>query len=59
MLATGKRLLELRIQNLEHRLNGASSEKPPIEDRRFALIDEVSDQPESATTEDVVVIPDI
>ncbi len=57
-LATEKRLLELRIQDLEHRLYGSSFEKLPIEDRQLALIDEVFDHPESATTEDVVVIPD-
>jgi transposase len=58
-LATEKRLLELRIQDLEHRLYGSSSEKLPIEDRQLALIDEVFDHPEPATTEDVVVAPDI
>ena len=58
-LATEKRLLELRIQDLEHRLYGSSSEKLPIEDRQLALIDEVFDHPEPATTEDVVVVPDI
>ena len=58
-LATEKRLLELRIQDLEHRLYGSSSEKLPIEDRQLALIDEVFDNPEPATTEDVVVAPDI
>jgi hypothetical protein len=58
-LATEKRLLELRIQDLEHRLYGSSSEKLPIEDRQLALIDEVVDHPEPATTEDVVVVSDI
>ena len=58
-LATEKRLLELRIQDLEHRLYGSSSEKLPIEDRQLALINEVFDNPEPATTEDVVVVPDI
>jgi hypothetical protein len=58
-LATEKRLLELRIQDLEHRLYGSSSEKLPIEDRQLALIDEVFDHPEPATTEDVVVVPHI
>ena len=58
-LATEKRLLELRIQDLEHRLYGSSSEKLPIEDRQLALIDEVFVHPEPATTEDVVVVPDI
>jgi hypothetical protein len=58
-LVTEKRLLELRIQDLEHRLYGSSSEKLPIEDRQLALIDEVFDNPEPATTEDVVVAPDI
>jgi hypothetical protein len=38
-----KRLLELRIKDLEHRLFGSSSEKLPIEDRQLALIDEVFD----------------
>ena len=55
---TEKRLLELRIQDLEHRLYGSSSEKLPIEDRQLALIDEVFDNPEPATTEDVVVAPE-
>jgi hypothetical protein len=50
-LATEKRLLELRIQDLEHRLYGSSSEKLPIEDRQLALINEVFDNPEPATTE--------
>jgi hypothetical protein len=54
-----KRLLELRIKDLEHRLFGSASEKLPIEDRQLALIDEVFDHPEPATTEDVVVVPDI
>jgi transposase len=58
-LATEKRLLELRIKDLEHRLFGSSSEKLPIEDRQLALIDEVFDHPEPATTQDVVVDPDI
>jgi hypothetical protein len=58
-LVTEKRLLELRIQDLEHRLYGSSSEKLPIEDRQLALINEVFDNPEPATTEDVVVAPDI
>ena len=50
-LATEKRLLELRIQDLEHRLYGSSSEKLPIEDRQLARIDEVFDNPEPATTD--------
>jgi hypothetical protein len=54
-LATEKRLLELRIKDLEHRLFGSSSEKLPIEDRQLALIDEVFDHPEPATIQDVVV----
>jgi transposase len=58
-MATEKRLLELRIKDLEHRLFGSSSEKLPIEDRQLALIDEVFDHPEPATTQDVVVDPDI
>ena len=58
-LATEKRLLELRIQDLENRLYGSSSEKLRIEDRQLALIDEVFDHPEPAMTEDVVVVPDI
>jgi hypothetical protein len=37
-LATEKRLLELRIQDLEHRLYGSSSEKLPIEDRQLAKV---------------------
>jgi hypothetical protein len=52
---TEKRLLELRNKELEHRLFGSSSEKLPIEDRQLALIDEVFDNPEPATTQDVVV----
>jgi hypothetical protein len=58
-LATEKRLLELGIQDLELRLYGSSSEKLPIEDRPLALIDEVFDHPEPATTEDAVEDPDI
>ena len=58
-LATEKRLLELRIQDLEHRLYGSSSEKLPIEDRQLALIDEVFHHPEPATTEDAVVVSEI
>ena len=50
-----KRLLELRIKDLEHRLFGSASEKLPIEDRQLALIDEVFDHPEPATTEDVEI----
>jgi hypothetical protein len=53
--ATEKRLLELRIKDLQHRLFGSSSEKLPIEDRQLALIDEVFAHPEPATTEDLVV----
>jgi hypothetical protein len=52
---TEKRLLELRIKDLEHRLFGSSSEKLRIEDRRLALIDEVFGHPVPATTQDVVV----
>ncbi len=52
---TEKRLLERRNKDLEHRLFGSSSEKLPIEDRQLALIDEVFDHPEPATTQDVVV----
>ena len=58
-LTTEKRLLELRIKDLEDRFYGSSSEKLPIEDRQLALIDEVFDNPEPATTEDVVLAPDI
>lgn len=54
-LATEKRLLELCIKDLEHRLFGSSSEKLPIEDRHLALIYEVFDHPEPATTQNVVV----
>jgi len=54
-----KRLLELRIQSLEHRLFGTKSEKVALEDKQVALIDEVFTHPEPATTEDVVVVPDI
>jgi hypothetical protein len=57
-MATEKRLLELRIKDLEHRLFGSASEKLPIEDRQLALIDEVFDHPEPATTQDVVVDPE-
>ena len=59
VLATEKRLLELCIQDLEHRSFGSSSEKLPIEDRQLALIDEVLDHSEPAMTEDGVVVPDI
>jgi hypothetical protein len=54
-LAIEKRLLKLRNKDLELRLFGSSSEKPPIEDPQLALIDEFFDHPELATTEDVVV----
>ncbi|MFM7802871.1 MAG: transposase [Verrucomicrobiota bacterium] len=54
-----KRLLELRIQSLEHRLFGTKSEKVALEDKQLALIDEVFTHPEPAATEDVVVVPDI
>jgi hypothetical protein len=54
-LVTKKRLLELRIKDLEHRLFGSASEKLPIEDRQLALIDEVFEHPEPATIQDVVV----
>ena len=54
-----KRLLELRIQSLEHRLFGTKSEKVALEDNQLALIDEVFTHPEPAATEDVVVLPDI
>ena len=58
-LVIEKRLLELRIKDLKHRLFGSASEKLPIEDRQLALIDEVFDHLELATTQDVVVHPDI
>jgi hypothetical protein len=54
-LATEKRLLELHIKDLEHRVFGSSSEKLAIEDSQLALIDEVFDHPQTATTQDVVV----
>ena len=54
-----KRLLELRIQSLEHRLFGSKSEKQPIEERQLALIDEVFAPAEPAATQNVVVVPDI
>ncbi len=53
------RLLELRIQSLEHRLFGSKSEKLPIEDNQLALIGEVFAPAEPATTQDVVVVPDV
>ena len=40
-----KRLLELRIQSLEHRLFGTKSEKVALEDKQVALIDEVFTHP--------------
>lgn len=58
-LVTEKRLPELRIEDLEHRLCGSSSEKLPLKDRQLALIDDVLDNPAPTTTEDVVVAPDI
>jgi transposase len=54
-----KRLLELRIQSLEHRLFGSKSEKLPIEDNQLALIGEVFAPAEPAATQDVVVVPDV
>jgi len=54
-----KRLLELRIQSLEHRLFGTKSEKVAFKDKQLALIDEVFTHPEPAATEDVVVVPDM
>ena len=52
---TEKRLLELRNEDLEHRLFRSSSEKLSIEDRQLALIDEVFDHPVLAATQDGVV----
>ena len=54
-----KCLLELRIKPLKHRLFGYSSEKLSIEENQLASIDQVLSHQEPATTEEVVVVPDI
>jgi hypothetical protein len=45
-----KRLLELCIQSLEHRLFGSKSEKQPTEEHQLALIDGVFAPAEPAET---------
>ncbi len=56
---TEERLLELRIEDVEHRLYGSIFENLPIVDRQLALIVEVFDNLKRATTEDVIVALEI